>query len=235
MAKLIAFGDSFTWGSDMGDTMRIEEFRQKYANSSIRYHSMYSRRTWQKHLADSLDMDYKCLAQEGCSNQTIHRRFFEALPLISPDDVVSINFTWRDRHDFYDGKKWNTIRPSGTEDNPQTKLYYKHFQDPNQDQIESLTLLNNIIDCLELRGCTKYVVTCVDALMYNDPHHSSLEVIKALQNCHNDKITWFDGKGFYQWAQDNNYPISPMWHPLEEAHLAGFRMLQEAGAFNELT
>lgn len=233
MAKLIAFGDSFTWGSDMGDTMRIDEFNEKHSDTDAKYCGMYSRRTWQKHVADYLDIDYKCLAQEGCSNQTIYRRFLEALPLINLDDVVSVSFTWRDRHDFYDGEKWETIRPSGTEDNPLTKPYYKFFHNSNQDQIESLTMLNLIISILEAKK-VKYIITPIDELIYNDPWHSSLESIKALQDLYADRITWFDGKGFHQWAKDAGYPISPMWHPLEAAHLGAFSYLRTEGKLEKL-
>ncbi len=234
MAKLVAFGDSFTWGSDMGDTMHASDFKKAHADTNVKYCSMYSRRTWQKHVADYLDLEYKCLAQEGCSNQSIHRRFLEALPLLNTDDVISINFTWRDRRDFYDGEKWNTIRPSGTEDNPQTKMYYKYFHNRNQDQIDNLVLLNNIIDLLELSGRIKYIVTCIDELMYFDPVHSSLEAIKELQNVHADKITWFEGKGFHQWAKDGGYQISAAWHPLEDAHWAAFQYLRDSGKLDDL-
>ena len=235
MAKLISFGDSFAWGSDMGDTMLIDQFRKEYGQTDIKYCDMYSRRTWQKHLADSLDLDYRCLAQEGCSNQSIYRRFFESTPLFNKDDVISVNFTWRDRFDFLnnDNKQWTTVRPSGTEDHPLFKTYYKHIQSSNWDQVESLKVINGIISFLELNHY-RYIITCIDELIFNDPWHSSLLIIKELQNIYRDKITWFNGLGFYNWSKENNYPISDYWHPLEEAHWAAFQLLRDNGTFKLL-
>jgi hypothetical protein len=235
MAKLIAFGDSFTWGSDMGDTMLSDQFFKEYKNTDRKYCDMYSRRTWQKHLADYLDLDYKCLAQEGCSNQTIYRRFFESAVLFDKDDVISVNFTWRDRYDFLNDttKQWSTVRPSGTESDPLFELYYKNIQSSNWDQVESLKVINGIISFLELNQY-KYIITCIDELIYKDPWHSSLLIIKELQNIFKDKIVWFDGVGFYHWSKDNNYPISDYWHPLEEAHWAAFQMLRDRDTFKTL-
>lgn len=235
MAKLISFGDSFTWGSDMSDTMQFSQFQKEYAGTGIKYRDIYSRSTWQAHVAKYLKLDYKCLAQEGCSNQSIYRRFFESTSLFNPDDVISVNFTWRDRYDFWDDSTnhWNTVRPSGTDDYPLTKLYYKYIHSSKWDQVESLKVINGIIDFLENYNY-RYIVTCIDDMIYNDPYHSSLDIIRELQNRYKDKITWFNGMGFHQWAKDNEYPISATWHPLEEAHLAGFEYLRNYGILDQI-
>lgn len=222
MAKMIAFGDSFTWGSDMADTMRIAEFNQlpEEERKVQQFHERYSRSTWQAKLATKLGLDYKCLAVQGCSNQTIVRTFFENVQAIQPGDLISVNFTWRDRYDFFDNEEhtWHTVRPSGTEDVKYYELYYKHLHSSHWDQIESLKAINLIIGYLKLNNID-FIATCIDDLIYNDPYHNT-HPIQVLQDVHKDDIKWFADKGFHQWSKDNNFPISPMWHPLEEAHEA---------------
>jgi len=212
MDKLIAFGDSFTWGSDMAD----------------QDHNTPSRSTWQALYANANDMDYVCYAKPGCSNQTILRTFFEKADTFNNEDLISVNFTWRDRYDILSSTNpavWETLRPTGTEDSEYFKMYYKHIQSSIWDQIENLKSINLIINYLESTN-QQYIITCIDRLIFDDAHHSS-KLIKKLQSLHFDKITWFNDNGFHAWATDHNYPISPMWHPLEEAHTAAYEYIKD--------
>ena len=230
MAKLIAFGDSFTWGSDMADTMRIfeweampDDWKRIWEN---RFENTYSRSTWQSLLAQHSGMDYMCLAEQGCSNQSILRRFFENVGKIKTGDIVNVNFTWRNRYDFFntEEQKWQTVRPSGTEGEFYSDMYYKHIQGPLWDQIESLKAINLIVDYLKMNNI-KHIVTCIDDSIYNDPSYST-PLTTQLQRTHADAIIWFNETGFHQWSQDNNFEISPLWHPLEQAHKAAFEYMK---------
>jgi len=228
MAKLIAFGDSFTWGSDMGDTMRDFEWWAQPGEwrKHNRFTNLYSRRTWQAMLAAEHELNYECVAVQGCSNQTIVRTFFENVQRIRPDDIVSVNFTWRNRYDFYNdlNDEWHTVRPSGTEDVEYHELYYKHLHNTIWDQVESLKAINLIIDYLKLNNI-QYIATCIDENIYKDMHHST-PLIHQLQKQHKDDITWFDGIGFHEWSKQNDFEISPMWHPLEDAHKAALEYIK---------
>jgi hypothetical protein len=124
MNKLIAFGDSFTWGSELGDeltgTLATSEgfdIYKKFHHTSNpitmfcdddfnhRARSLaagYSKKTWPALYATEKKMDYRCFANPGCSNSTISRKFFKFLPNISSDDFVIVNWTWIDRWDVYD-------------------------------------------------------------------------------------------------------------------------------------
>jgi hypothetical protein len=219
MAKIMAFGDSFTWGSDLADADAAH----------------YSKSTWQSLLADDIGLEYVCLAEPGCSNQSIVRRFFENVNLISPHDIVILGFTWRDRYDFYDDIKstWETVRPSGTEGSQYHKLYYKNLHNSTWDQVESLKAINLIIDYLKLNNID-FIATCIDDMIYNDPYYNN-KLMTTLQNIHGDDIVWFEGTGFYQWSKDNNFKISLSWHPLEMAHDAAFQYLKHTGIIDELT
>lgn len=231
MAKVIAFGDSFTWGSDMGDTMRHYEWEamptEWKRQAKNRFDNLYSRRTWQAKLAKMMHYDYKCYAEQGCSNQSIVRQFFKYAPSIKPEDLVIVNFTWCNRYDFFNEEtmKWETVRPSGTEDSKYYEMYYKHIHTSYWDQIESLKAINLILDYLTVHKID-FLATCIDEKIYNDKHIND-PVVETLTNANKDKIKWFDGLGFYEWSKVNNYPISPMWHPLEEAHEAAFNYILE--------
>ena len=228
MAKIIAFGDSFTWGSDMADTVRHFEYNEwpEERKRATPFRDTYSRSTWQALLAQDLKVDYVCLAEQGCSNQSIVRRFFENVNLIEAGDTVSLNFTWRDRFDFYNDETgdWETIRPSGTEDSKYYEMYYRHIQSSHWDQIESLKAINLIINYLRLNNIN-FITTCIDDLIYHDEHHTS-PLIKTLQEQNEECIWWFEGKGFHQWSKDNGFKISPMWHPLEDAHKAAYEYIK---------
>ncbi len=229
MAKMIAFGDSFTWGSDMGDTMRDfewwakpKEWRNQKANM---FDNLYSRRTWQAKLAKKLGLDYKCYAEQGCSNQSIVRQFFKYAPSFKEGDLISVNFTWRNRYDFFDTEtdNWETVRPSGTEDSKYHEIYYKHIQSVKWDQIESLKAIILILGHLKYNNID-FIATCIDDEIFDDQLLTD-PVIGSLTDVCKDDIRWFEDKGFHKWSIDNNYPISPMWHPLEEAHEAAFEYL----------
>ena len=63
MPLLIAGGDSFTWGSELGDETT----------------SSPSQFTWSALLSQKLGYDYYCAAKPGCANNTITRRVIDAI------------------------------------------------------------------------------------------------------------------------------------------------------------
>jgi len=228
MSKIIAFGDSFTWGSDMNDTFRFEEYYKIYKyHPTCRYSNSYSRSTWQALLAKHLKIDYACYATEGCSNQTIVRTFFEHVHEIDSTDIVIINFTWRDRYDFLDSvtHKWENVRPTCTKDTSKfAEMYYKHIHNSYWDNIESLKAINLLIGYMKTHNI-EYIVTCIDEMIYYDDIHVT-PTITAMRHAYENDITWFNDVGFHQWSKDNKYPISEMWHPLEEAHQEAFNYIK---------
>lgn len=226
MARFISFGDSFTWGSDMKDTLTADEWRAQPKAwrdlSENQFINTYSRNTWNAKLARTLGLDYICYAEQGCSNQSIVRQFFKYAPSFRSDDLINVNFTWRDRYDFYDvlTNNWVTVRPTGTEENRFHELYYKHIHGTVWDQVESLKSINLILCYLKFHRIS-YCITCIDDLIYTDPFHVDA-LITTLREESAKEIRWFDGLGLYEWSKQNNFPVSEMWHPLEEAHDAAF-------------
>lgn len=214
MNKLHAFGDSFTFGSDLKDTI-IVPGTVKPSNS-----------TWPALLSKHRSLDYVCHAYPGETNQTIVRKFFDNLHLINDDDFVVVNWTWINRWDFYnvENSKWEHLRPD-TEDSIFFENYIKYFQSELWDKMETLKAINLVHLMLKSKKI-KFIATCIDKLAFDTVWHCPTYV-ENLQNNVNDDIVWFDDKGFYNWAKTNNYKISDKWHPLEEAHIDAFKYLNE--------
>lgn len=199
---MISFGDSFTFGNDLAD----------WSNQTP------SQSTWPALLAKHLGVEYNCYAEPGSSNSTILRALLSTE--ILPTDLVIVNWTWIDRWDFYNGNEWSTLRPSGTEDNPFYKHYYKYFQSELWDKFETLKNLQIAFSMLD-----NFISTALDPLTVDKQWHCP-EYVNTLIDTVNTKLTWFDGKGLYHWAKDNDFPISDKWHPLEQAHQRAFEYIK---------
>jgi len=214
MNKLHAFGDSFTFGSDLKDC------DTSYGNK------IHSENTWPSLLANSKSLNYVCHAYPGETNQTMVRRFFGNVHLIDSDDFVVVNWTWINRWDFYNtnDNKWEHLRPD-TEDNIFFENYIKYFQSELWDKLETLKAINLVQSFLKNKNI-KFIMTCIDKLAFDDRWHCP-KYIENLQDIVRDDIQWFEGMGFYDWAKTNNYKISDKWHPLEEAHRDAFKYINE--------
>lgn len=222
MGNLIAFGDSFTWGSELSDEFILENNSELNSVLIERYGKLPnkpSKLTWCSLLSDSLNKNYICHAIPGSSNQSILRSFLSNVDSITPDDLIVINWTWINRWDFYNlqEEKWSTVRPASNEATEFDKLYYKYFQSELWDKLETLKsmyLANSILNSYGI----KFVQTSIDDLVFNTEYHAP-DYILALQNSLNNDILYFGNKGFYAWAKDNNFPMSKgVGHPLEKAH-----------------
>ena len=216
MNKLHAFGDSFTYGSDLQDCDNVN-------NEAPKGHSLS---TWPALIAKSKSMDYVCYAAPGETNQTIVRHFFDNINSIDSNDLVVINWTWINRWDFYntENNKWEHLRPD-TSNNIFYKNYTKYFQSELWDKLETLKAINLVLSVLKTKN-VKFISTCVDKLAFDTEWHCPT-YIENLQNNIKDDVMWFNNTGFYDWAKENNYNISDNWHPLEEAHKDAYKYINE--------
>lgn len=254
MNKLISFGDSFTWGSDLHDAvdgaLHKEHNNETYINALhdtvkigpydypdfdhkvTTWTAGYSRNTWPALLAKEKNLDYRCFAEAGCSNQSIVRQFFTYLPNITEKDTVVINWTWIDRWDFHIDNvsvehQWITIRPSDNDDEYKEyqDIYFKYIHGELWTKYETLKLMLLVQSTLDKLNIN-YITTTIDPLVFDTNFHTQ-EYIKTLQHLVKDKFIWFEGLSFYEWAKHNNYKISDKWHPLEEAHEKAFEYINE--------
>jgi len=214
MNKLHAFGDSFTFGSDLKDCDTSYGKR------------IHSKNTWPSLLASSKSLNYVCHAYPGETNQTMVRKFFGNVHSIDNNDFVVVNWTWINRWDFYNinDNKWEHLRPD-TEDNIFFENYIKYFQSELWDKLETLKAINLVQSFLKNKNI-KFIMTCIDKLAFDTQWHCP-KYIENLQDIVRDDIQWFEDMSFYDWAKTNNYKISDKWHPLEEAHRNAFEYINE--------
>jgi hypothetical protein len=100
MPLLIAGGDSFTWGSELGD--------DKFDHLE----NTPSKRTWSAHLAEKLSMNYICAAKPGGANNSISRRIVKAINQHADQDLyvaVMWTFTHRSEIRLRNMHPYNTI------------------------------------------------------------------------------------------------------------------------------
>ena len=203
MPRLLAFGDSFTFGNDLSD------WNDRTPSKS----------TWTALLANYLNLDYVCLAEPGSSNNSISRKVLSTT--INDDDFIILNWTWIDRWDFLNVDQWETIRPTGTEKSIFARYYYKYFQNETWDKYETLKNIMLIHNFLKQKNIN-YLSTAIDSLTLDTRWHCPAYV-QTLINEVSAEVLWFDNLGFYDWARQKKFKISSSMHPLEKAHQAAFK------------
>jgi hypothetical protein len=79
--KLVAFGDSFTWGHDLGDLSK----------------------TWGNLTAKHFNLEYKCIAEGGRSNDSIARHCFEYCNANNniQNELIAVMWTYPIRHEIF--------------------------------------------------------------------------------------------------------------------------------------
>lgn len=218
MSRLISFGDSFTWGTDLSD--------------STPGMPRPSQLTWSALFARHRGLKYTCLARPGASNHEIARIFFNYSNDITDQDLVVINWSWIDRWEYFnsnlpkhlygpthneffwleDQHQWVQVRP----DDNKEKHYWANYHSELNDKWKSLQLIYSAKSWLDKRKIP-YLMTCVDSLIIDQEFHTP-NYILTLQNEVLDSLFWFDNQGFVDWSRTKGYPVSAGWHPLELAH-----------------
>ena len=96
MKKIVSFGDSFIFGSELQDN---------YDGS----------KAWPGLIAKELDCEYETVAIPGCGNDSIAQQVYSYFSKNSTTDVLAvINWTWSMRWDFYltKSKTWINLGPT---------------------------------------------------------------------------------------------------------------------------
>lgn len=245
--RVISFGDSFVYGSELKDCFEhdldvVQKNPEKYphefqlskerelgifseakVDGSRSEKIIYSLNTWPALIAKNLDVKYYCRAWPGISNQTIVRKIIKFSAEFESTDLVIIDWTFCDRWDYIDvnvkaiDRLWKTLTPASTNDTEVTKFYFKYIQSELWNKWESLRAMLLTYHTLKSQNVS-FLMTCEDKLIFDNEYHRP-KYIKNAQDTLSTHINWFDDKGFYYWAKDNNFPTgSANDHPLEEAH-----------------
>lgn len=206
--KLLSFGDSFLYGSDLQDCLDNYESRWQVPSNN----------TWPALLAKKFNLDYICFALPGIGNKIILDDILRAIHTYGNSAVYIINWTWIDRFDYVDLignlELWNTLRPN--ERGSVNKHYFKNLNSELSDKIDSLTRVYTAIQALHQSDCA-YIMTYMDSLMLDQTWHAPNSV-KWLQTQCSPFLDSFDNLNFLEYSKQQKFAISKNWHPLEQAH-----------------
>jgi hypothetical protein len=215
---LKSFGCSFIFGSELADDGRGELFARP------------SQQTWPAHLARSLDCEYVCYARPGSGNLRILDTVLnQAVDATSAYYVIG--WSWVDRFDYRDDDTrrnprdngWKTLMPI---DNTGTaKTYYRDLHSEYRDKLTTLINIKLAVDTLNAKRIP-FIMTFMDDLIFKTDWNTSPAMVE-LQEYIRPYMSTFAGKTFYEWSREHGYPITEAWHPLEEAHQAGFEYIKD--------
>jgi len=207
--RLKSFGCSFIFGSELPD----DGWGGPYATPSSL--------TWPALLAKHLNCEYECYARPGSGNLQILEAILNQVSASNGSDLFVIGWTWVDRFDYYpvnpptpSRSPWRTIVPNNTDD--LAKVYFRDIHSEYRDKFVSLSYIKLAMDTMRQKNIP-FIMTYMDHLLFNESCHVSPSVIdmqKYIRPYMND----FDGQAFLEWSRANGYPVTEMWHPLEEAH-----------------
>ena len=197
-----AFGDSFTFGSDLADCRE----------------DIFSKKTWPAIIAKNNYLDYYCFAYPGIGNQVILDDLLRAVANHGNNMFYIINWTWIDRYDYIDINQpnsfWSTIRPG--QNDGKSNFYYKNFHSELVTKLQSLTQIYTAIQALNTTGC-KFIMTYMDYAVLDQKWHAPESVCWLQEQCKNH-LSDFSGQNFLDWSRQKGFPESKHWHPLEPAH-----------------
>jgi len=199
--KIISFGDSFMYGSDLSDCNGTEK-------------SQFSQLTWPALCANELGLEYDCQARGGSGNQNISKNI---LNFANCSSLVVINWSWIDRFDYNDDSYgWSkTIRP-GSDDHI-SKFFYKEIHTEEDDKFRSLSYIYTAHQYLRNQNIP-FISTYMDQLILDQKWNVSSGMIKLQDQIKKDLQTFTNNQTFLEWSRSNGYPESDSQHPLEQAH-----------------
>lgn len=213
--ELKSFGCSFIFGSDLSDC----DNNPPWPNGSLS--------TWPAHLAKQLGYNYQCWARPGSGNLQIAEKIINQ-SAVCQDSLYVISWSWIDRFDYYKSinswQPWKTLTP-GTLDHL-AEMYYKNLHSEYRDKLSNLMYIKLAIDTLRQKDIP-FIMTYMDELLFDRECHITPAVID-LQDCVQPYMTTFEGKTFLDWSRKYGYPESAGWHPLEQAHAEGAKVMRQA-------
>jgi hypothetical protein len=243
MTKLIAVGDSFTWGSDLSDSNGRK----------------YSMSTYSALAAKHMNYEYVCAAAPGCSNSTIARRCIHYCETIKDNLFVMVMWTYPYRTETYPKQQNQNIEKydnfltvsgwHGMNFDEKVQHWGKmsegqrvHFKREHDayEKIGIAELSRNLVNhahdnwflyetlrCmtmtklyLESKNIPYIFLTACDAAIPNIMN-SSEEYITTFKNIALS-ANWANAPSILDWARLNNYEVGFGSHPLEPAHEAYF-------------
>jgi hypothetical protein len=221
MKKIISFGDSFIFGSELENNHDGGQ-------------------SWIGQAAKNLNVNYVTQAVPGCGNDHIARQVYSWFSKNSAEDSLAvINWTWMSRWDFYivEHETWITLGPTCVPD----KLKHLVERTEAEDMIEfyqhranSSLLWNKFRNLQTIYAVQSYlksqnitnIQTYMDDHLFNSECHAP-DYVQQLQNLVRPELQSFEGKNFVDWSRSRGFAITETLHPLEDAHRAACELWQD--------
>jgi hypothetical protein len=216
MKKIVSFGDSFVFGSELGNN-----------------HD--GSKSWAGLAAKKLGVDYQTMSVPGCGNEHIARQvysYFSNNPV--QDTLAVINWTWGSRWDFYltSSESWITLGPTCVPDKLKDQLpidqaseliqVYRQFAGHSilWNRYRSLQAIYAVQSYMHDMGVAN-IQTHMDNMLFETEYHAP-DYVQILQKLVSREIQTWEGNTFLEWCHLNNHAVTPApgMHPLESAHEA---------------
>ena len=213
MTKIVGFGDSFVWGSEIANNN----------DGSL---------AWPSLVALTLNAEYETLAEPGCDNDAIARQIYHYFSINdSKHTLAVINWTWALRWDFYMANQdtWITLGPACVPEKLVHLVDHTQAQrvvDFYKDYANSSILWNKFRNLQTIFAVQQFlkvyniaaVQTYMDDMLFSTEWHAP-DYVRQLQNLVRPHMSTWDGKNFLDWCRARGHEITdPGWHPLASAH-----------------
>lgn len=211
--KIVSFGDSFVFGSELSNNKD-------------------GHKSWIGLAANQLGVDYETTAVPGCGNENITRQILTYFSNNPSDNVLAIiNWTWGARWDFYIPgiENWTTLGLScvpsklapliGFEEAKKVLDFYNEYPGHSTlwDKVRTLQTIYASQQFLKQLNVPS-IQTYMDSEMWDTQWHAP-DYIKTLQNLTKDPLKTFEGLTFLDWSYKHGFTVTdPGLHPLEDAH-----------------
>jgi hypothetical protein len=203
--RLLAFGDSFTYGYDLPDCVDCP-----------------SKKTYAALLADWLEIPYFCHAVGSNSNQGISRSILDSD--VTDTDLVLIMWTFEARQDFlFDGNRgWSSVLPN--KNDSFADFFFKNI-DKSDEYFAYLShkeiyLIQNFLKQKNVQHINLSTVSSI----YKSIGYRNTALSKLI-----DTESWLElpgPEGFYNWALAKNLIVRGGGHANEEAHKQLFDIIK---------
>lgn len=234
--KVIAIGDSFTRGDELADCSPHPYDNSCESLNTIYYEkTIFSQHTWPALIAKSLSIDYDCIAVGGIGNQLIS--WIAGSQIKSRQDCFFIiNWSWFARFDLVDIKSddWLTTHPR--HNNTIDHYFYRYIDNDLWNLYRNLQQMHSTIQLLK-KNNVNFIMTCLDddrnkkvnnLRQANTPLYDMWsKSVDLLQDEVCSYIFDFDNMSFLEWSRHNGFALGPNGHPLEDAHIAAAKYMQQ--------
>ena len=222
MKKIVSFGDSFVFGSELANNTDGSQ-------------------AWPALAANKLGCAYQTHAVPGCGNDHIARQIYSHFATnLAEDTLAVVNWTWTQRWDFYivEHETWITLGPTCVPEKLKdlvTRTEAEDLIEFYQERANSSLLWNKFRNLqtiwavqgyLEQKG-VRSIQTYMDYHLFDQSCHAP-DYVKELQGLIQPKLELFEGKNFLDWSRDCGFTVTKdRWHPLESAHQAACELWQD--------